>query len=620
MIDPNQVGGLDAAVLIRRLLFFILLFGLVLYYLVLRFDGLTDPNGMEQAQIGREIARGNGATTKVIRPAAIWQAQKMEKPEIPLNGFYDTYHSPLNPYLYGAVLMAVEGGDFEKYQLQDQRKDIKNTIYRLDQVISATAIIFFLISVGVNYLLISRIFDVRIAGVTALLMILCDLMWKFTQTGLPQMLMLMLFSCALFFIYQAIEGTVENKLTLGSVAIVAVFLSLLALAHWLAIWIVVGFVLYAVFFLRPKGVSGLITLGMLLVFSLYFIVKNLEWTGTPGGTAFLTLYGGLTTSEEAIMRTSDPSDQTYQVIYNLKSLMISVTTTMLRQANQAYTNLGSIIVAPLFFFALLHPFRRPPIAAFRWVVLLMWIMATVGMAMFGLSDSPTDSNQLHILFAPIMSAYGLAFVSILWSRLELPGNSAIARVGHFVVVVILSAGPLILTVPRTLDRALASTRGSKAIWPPYFPPALNRSLHDATGEDQVIFTDQPHAVAWYADRIAIWLPKRIGEFEDLEQLASDQQLETAGILITPSSFANDAFYRPYNFGSSEEFSAMTLDGPVFESTKVKTPGGQEQPIIPLGFISSKSPDLSKVRTTFPVVERLFGGRMTYFTKKPIIAR
>jgi len=293
MSSSNKTGGMDTAVLIRRLLFFVLLFALVFFYLILTFKGLTAASGMDQAQIGREIARGNNSSTKVIRPAAIWQAKKIENTRIELDSFHDTYHSPLNPFIYGAVLKAVGGDDFDKYQMVDDSR-----VYRLDRVIAATSVIFFLISIGINYLLISRIFDVRIAGVTALLMILSDLMWKFTQTGLPQMLMLLLFSCALFFIYRALEASIENRVTISSIIIAAVFLSLLALSHWLTIWITLGFVIYAAFFFRPKGIAGLSVLGILLVFSLYFIVKNIEWTGNPGGTAFLTLYGGLSESEQ----------------------------------------------------------------------------------------------------------------------------------------------------------------------------------------------------------------------------------------------------------------------------------------------------------------------------------
>lgn len=605
MSNAKKIGGMDTAVLIRRLLFFVLLFVLVFFYLVLTFKGLTSPRGMEQAQIGREIARGNNATTKVIRPAAIWQAQKNENSELDLAAFYDTYHSPLNPFIYGAVLKIVGGDDFKKFQMVEDSR----TIYRLDRVIAAIAVILFLIAIGINYLLISRIFDVKIAGVTVLLMILSDLMWKFTQTGLPQMLMLVLFSCALFFIYRALESSIENRVTMGSIIIAAVFLALLALAHWLTIWLILGFVIYAAFFFRPKGLTGLSVLGILLIFSLYFVVKNVEWTGNPGGTAFLTLYGGLTESESSIMRTSDPSEETYKVLHNLNSLIINTCSNMLRQANLLYNNLGAIIAAPLFFLALIHPFKRESIAKFRWIILLMWVMGTLGMALFGLSEDPTDANQLHILFAPIMAAYGLAFISILWSRIELPNSSAIVRYGHFFLVIIISAGPLILTIPKAIQTSLRVGISQRPVWPPYWPPLLSRTLHDATTEEQIIFSDQPWAVAWYADRTSIWLPRKVAEFDSLVQLAEDQKLDVAGILITPISFEDNPLFAPAPFGAGEEFAALMLDG-----TSIGVTNGQ----IGRGGLRMRAPVLRKVMVDFPESRHLFPMRVVYYSKKPII--
>ena len=560
MSSLKKPGTMDAAVLIRRLLFFVLLFGLVFFYLVLSFQGLTSAKGIDQAQIGREIARGNDATTKMIRPLAVWQAEEnTDNGEINLDQIYDTYHSPLNPYLLGAIIKAVGGDDFEKYQMT--AGDGKNSVYRLDRVIAAVSVICFLIAIGINYLLISRIFDVRIAGVTALLMALCDLNWKFTHTGLPQMLMLLIFSCALFFAYRAVEASNEGRGTMGSILITAVFLGLLALAHWLTLWITVGFVLYAAFFFRPKGVAALSVIGVILVFSLYFVGKNLEWTGSPAGTAGMSLYGGLTESEENIMRTNDPSEETYAVIHNMNSLILNTATSLLRQTDQLYSNLGAILAAPLFFFSLLHPFKRESIAQFKWIILLMWLTGSVGMAIFGLTSKVTDSNQLHILFAPIMTAYGLAFFSILWSRLEFTGNGGLMRYGHFAIVVIVSAGPLMFSIPQAFRSGLAKKDRPKLVWPPYHPSILNHTLHDATSEEDIIFSDQPWAVAWYADRRSIWLPRKVAEFEYLEELVEDQKLTSAGILMTPSSFVNNPLYKMGHFGRNEEFAALMLDGP-----------------------------------------------------------
>jgi len=597
-------GSLDAAIMIRRLLFFVLLFSLVFFYLALTFRGLTSAEGMEQAQIGREIARGNNFTTKVIRPAAIKQAENTEGGEVALDNFYDTYHSPLNPFIYGAVLKAVGGDDFDKYQITEGNR----TIYRLDRVIAAVSVICFLIAIGVNYLLISRIFDVRIAGVVALLMALCDLMWKFTHTGLPQMLMLLLFSCALFFAYRALEAAIEGKVALGSILVAAIFFALLALSHWLSIWISVGFVLYAAFFFRPKGVAALAVLGILLLFSLYFVGKNLEWTGSPAGTAGLTLYGGLTQSEEGIMRSMNPGDKTTAIIYNMNSLLLNTFRNILLQVDGLYTNLGSIISAPLFFFALLHPFKRASIARFRWIILMMWVTAALGMALFGLSDSAVDSNQLHILFAPIMAAYGLAFLSIIWSRIELPEGSGILRFGHFYLVVIISAGPLLLSIPDGIRSGLLRSESPKTVWPPYWPPLLNRTLHDETDDDAIIITDQPWAVAWYADRHSIWLPKRVEDLVALEKMADDQVLTIGGILVSPTSFKDNPLYTPGAFGSDEEFAPMMLDATASRVTE----GG----VGPVGNFSKTSPKLSGVTRRYPYALELFPGRIVLFSPKP----
>lgn len=604
MSSLNKPGAMDAPVLIRRLLFFVLLFGLVFFYLVLSFKGLTSAKGIDQAQIGREIARGNDATTKMIRPLAIWQAEENTgNGEINLDQIYDTYHSPLYPYLLGAVIKAVGGDDFDKFQMVED----KRTIYRLDRVIAAVSVICFLVAIGINYLLISRIFDVRIAGVTALLMALCDLNWKFTHTGLPQMLMLLLFSCALFFIYRAVEASIDNRATIGSILLAAVFLALLALAHWLTLWITIGFVLYAAFFFRPKGAAALSVIGVILVFSLYFVGKNLEWTGSPAGTAGMSLYGGLLETEDNIMRTNDPSKETYAVLYNLNSLILNTITSLLKQTDQLYSNLGAILAAPLFFFALLHPFKRESIAQFRWIILLMWFVGSIGMALFGLTAQSTDANQLHILFSPIMTAYGLAFFSILWSRLEFTGSGGLMRYVHFVIVILVSAGPLILSIPQSMQIGLASDKQTRPVWPPYWPSILSRTLHDATSEEDIIFSDQPWAVAWYADRRSIWLPRKVSEFEYLEKLVEEQKLTSAGILMTPSSFKDNPLYKVGHFGGSEEFAALMLDGPSVGATAGGTRG-----------LRSQAPLLSSVLARYPESKHLFPFRLVYYSKKPII--
>lgn len=54
-----------------------------------------------------------------------------------------------------------------------------------------------------------------------------------------------------------------------------------------------------------------------------------------------------------------------------------------------------------------------------------------------------DPNQIHILFAPIMAAYGLAFLTVVWNRIGLETNHPLVTQGHLVIVAVISAIPLI---------------------------------------------------------------------------------------------------------------------------------------------------------------------------------
>lgn len=527
---PKSSGNsYDTAKLIRRALFFVLLAGLAIVSLFVTFKGLSAPRGMEQAQIGREIARGNGYTTKVIRPIALAQMKDSNGKYPVLENLQDTYHAPLNPCIYAAVLKATDAGDNKRWRMSE-----RSNIYQLDRVIASTCVIFFLVSIGVNYLLVSRIFDTTIASVTAILLLFCELMWKLSQSGLPQMLMLMLFSCAMFFVWRAVENSEENRSALAPVLVSGVFMCLLVLTHWITLWIYIGYVIFAAVYFKPRGIIAAALTGMLAVFVIpvvYFLY--ITPTGSPFGTAYYVIHNGLGGGEDTIMRTLSPAGEDL----GLQGLLMNILRTTLLQVSDLHRNFGAILVAPLFFLALLHPFKRPSLAAFRWLILLMWVFAGIGMSIYGIRDGSMDPNQVHILFAPLMAAYGLAMVSILWGRLNIPQSLHALRHAHLIAIVAISAGPMLLSIPRELKQGIQMEGyGGSPQWPPYFPKAFNRTLADNTSSKEVIICDMPWAVAWYADRMAVWLPRDLEQIEEIEKIAGDQQTPVNGLVITPYSY------------------------------------------------------------------------------------
>lgn len=596
-------ASMDTGVLIRRSLFFIILVALTLANLFAFFKGLSAPHAMDQAQIAREIARGNGFTTKIVRPVAYYQAEKTAKTTVPLLGFDDTYHSPLNPLLNAAVLKLLGAEESDSWQMNENE-----WVYRLDRVIAAVSTLFFLMAIGVTYLLVSRIFDPKIAGVCAILMLFCEVFWEFSLSGLPQMLMLLLFSCGLYFVYRAVEASAEGRVAMTPAVIAGIFFTLLALTHWMTVWIAFGYIIFAAVAFRPRGIVAVTVLVILLVPAVFVMVRNAGITGSPFGTALLTLWNGLGASNEGtVMRNIDLEAEPLL----LDGLIGKILRTTLLQAISIIPLLAGIVVAPLFFISLLHPFKRPSIAIFRWAVLLMWVTTAIGLAFFGVSTRGLDPNQLHLIFAPIMTAYGLAFISILWNRLEFVASTPALRNVHHFVVVIVCALPLVLALPPKVRLGMTfRDKGGVPNWPPYSARELNSKISGLKGfvdEREIVFSDQPWAVAWYADRTAIWLPPTREGFLKLESAAADLQTPVVGIHISPSSHGSGnlaeiaAEYR--------DFTALVLDGRVALAT------------FPPGIgIFDKAPRLQDIARRYSFRQPMIGLDMVFYSERTIRQR
>ncbi len=526
---------LSGALILRRLLFLLLLFGLMLFYLGPGFKQLTSPKGIEQAQIARELARSGSFQTKMIRPLSLYQAdENTEDPEgVKIVGFKDTYHAPLNPILNSVIIRLFKGDN-------DFGWDNNSTVYYLDRIITATSIFFLLASIGVTFLFISRIFDAKIGGVTALLMLLCELLWRYSQSGLPQMLMLFLFTLGCYFVYRAVEAQCLEKKPLALLILGAVCFGLLALTHWMALWPFIGLVIFSCFYFKPRGAAGLSMLIVFLIIILPWCLRNLNTAGDILGSGYFSMFGGMGAAEEEVFRSYNLSkDNIFR-----KGFASKVLTSSLYQLNGIYSFLGSIIAAPLFFLALLHPFKRPQIAAFKWFVLAMWVPAVIGMSLFGVSNqssgiSGPDANQIHLLFIPLMTAYGLAMLAILWSRIGLSSNiPIISENGYLWIAIGLSTIPMVLSLLPGVTRGIQSKeKATRGVVISYFGKQMNKT--------DIVITDSPWEVAWYGDRTALWLPTTKADLREIMKRTKEHKNPFSGILITPRSMTKSLLNLTY---------------------------------------------------------------------------
>jgi hypothetical protein len=527
--SPTQ--ELDAGMMIRRALFLLVLVLFTLYYLALDFKGLSSATGMEQAQIAREIARGKNYQTKFIRPAALAQINDRVKEKsgndsgISLMDVPETYQSPLNPLLNSMVLRI----NMDLFKFPN-----KGVIYTPDILIAGVSMVLLLSSIGINYLLISRIFDPRIGGVTACVMLLCELLWRYSQSGLPQMLMLFLFSFGMYFLYKAIENQQQSKSSFLWVALAGGFFALLGLSHWLTAWTFLGLLMFAAFYLQPRGIQMLILLGVYALITFLFAAYNIDKTGNVMGAGVYAFYaGGTPDALDNMMR--DYRGQSG--ILSFDGFLTKTATFFISQLNDLYGYLGSIVAAPLFFLSLLHPFRRKEIADFRWCLLVMWGFSTLGMSIFGIlphSEQKIHTNNIHILFIPLFTAYGLAFLSVLWNRLNLPLHNPLVRNGHFALVILISAFPFLVNLPISIVGLSRIPHEFKRHHPYYWPRAI-AAISSSVRENETIVSDIPWATAWYGDRVSIWLPKNTKQFYELQRYAQDKNEDIVGLYLSPTS-------------------------------------------------------------------------------------
>ena len=512
-VHALEAGAL--AVWVRRSLVALAVIALAVYYFY-DFRGLATSQAMDQAQIGRAIASGHGWRTNFARPRAIGQLQANGK-NVAQKIWSDTYNAPLPPFVDAIALWPIKS----HWQMTTS-----NLVYSGDKVIAAMSIFLFLLSVLVLFFTARRLFDRRLALLACGLVVLCDMLWQYSLSGLPQMLLLLLFNTTIYALVRAVEAQYDGRRVDRWLAAVGVGFGLLALSHALTIWIFAGALVFCVFFFRPRGWTVLILLAAFAAIYAPWLIRNYIVCGHPGGVAIYSVLDGIRHSEAGWMRRINLDVEGI----GPTNFQDKITTNFFSQLGHIFEYFGSSVVAIMFFAGLLHPFKRTETAVLRWMIMAMWIGAVAGMATFGINEEGgLAANQLHLIFVPLVTCYGLAYLLVQWNRLGI--QLSIARGAFLSLLYLLCALPAIFTVPW-----FAPPKGAIR-WPPYAPPYI-AALHNWMQQNEITASDMPWAIAWYADRRALWVPDTIKTFTDL----SDYNVlggPVNGLYLTPISGSQD---------------------------------------------------------------------------------
>ena len=198
----------------------------------------------------------------------------------------------------------------------------------------------------------------------------------------------------------------------------------------------------------------------------------------------------------------------------------------------------------------------------------MWCLATVGMALYTVNKPGISIGQIQILFSPFFTAFGTAFVLNLIAR-HSKEAAPVLRGGVLLLALLVTALPLLLSLPHIVRVGILTAHRGIPAWPPYYPLGISQEVRNQTKAGDFILTDQPAAVSWYADRKTLDIPSLVSHFTTLERVLSFHGGKVGSILVTPSSTMGKDIRAVSGYYG--EFAPLVLEGSILGQTRDKNP-------------------------------------------------
>jgi 4-amino-4-deoxy-L-arabinose transferase-like glycosyltransferase len=522
------------------------------------FRNMATQEAMDNAQLGRNIAEGNGFTTLFVRPFSMRLLQNRTRNNPPLNAPWesadparlkgmhpDIANAPVYPLLLAGLMKVLPFhyrvdlthrfwstsssrpvGDWEQ---SAQSRAFRR--YQPDFVISAFNQIVLLVVALMTFFLARRLFDLRTAVLSTVLLLGTDWLWRFAVSGLATLVLLLIFSCLVWCLVGLEEKAGEpheepaaderapqaegvspqgpnqaapisrskEAAALISAAFAGALVALGGLTRYPFGWLIVPVVFFIALFTGRRRLS--LSLTTFLAFAVVFspwIVRNYSLSGTPFGTAsYAILEGTRLFPGHDLQRSLDPDlDLPGLVFVKLGWSKLLSNSGQIVQSD--LPRLGGTWVGSFFLVGVLVPAaerRARRLGCFLGISVVVLAIAQALSRTQLSADSPdVNSENLLVLLVPAVWMYGTTFLYRLLGQMDWSFSQLQSIVvGVFAIITCL---PMILSL-------LAFSR-SPVVFPPYYPPSIQAATGFVKG-DELMMSDVPWAAAWYGHAQCVWL-------------------------------------------------------------------------------------------------------------------
>lgn len=529
---------------IRLLVAALVLLALTWWYDLSQARNFAAPEAMEAAQLARNLARGEGFTTQVVRPLTLQWVQDRQGVEAGLGRrpHPDLFNPPFYPLVLAGWMRLLPfqypiGERFWRYQ-----PELLITI--LNQLL-------FFASVALAARLAGRLMGREAGWLLALLLLASELLWRFSASGLSTMLALLL-TVGLLDVLVRLEAAVREDARrgagwfLGWGAGAGLLLGLLGLTRYSGLVLVLPVTAFIVLYLGRRALPVLlITWVVGAAVMVPWLMRNERVSGTWFGVPGQALYAEtarfpgdrLERSFQPDLSLVETSDVIQKGVEGLRDLL-----------RDDLLRLGGGWFGAFVLVGLLGQYREPAVRRLRLFVLLslaaLAVAQTLGRTHLSATTPTVNTENLLVLLTPGLFLLGVAFYRGLLERFELP----FPEFRHFLSAILVAgmAAPLLLGV--------FGRSPGPVVYPPYYPPHLQQPV-SLLKSSEVLMSDMPWATAWYGDRTSVWTTL---DAQDAFYQVNDEHHHLTALLLSPLTM-DAPFRRDILQGRSHDWARLAVE-------------------------------------------------------------
>jgi len=511
-IHKLEVGGgaryLRAAALVAAVLALAVVFDSCAY------RNFSTPEAMDSAQLARNISEGKGYTTLFIRPFSLYLIQSHNEGKMAgalTNADFDfaqikTAHpdianAPVYPVVLAGLMKVLpfhypvelnkpfwsDGGKFSRYQ-----PDFEIALFNEILLLAAVVLTFFIAR---------KLFDAAVAWLSALLTIGCEMLWRFSVSGLSTIFLLVIFLALVWCVLKIEESARKEKPDARRLLLWALAAGTLAgigaLTRYSFGWVIIPLVVFLIIFSGQRRVpNALAALAMFALLLTPWIVRNYAVSGTPFGTAGFAVFEGTFVSPGFRLERSVHPDLSHAFWLTPYTHKLLANARVIVQTD--LPRLGGSWATLLFLTGLLMGFRNVASQRMRYFLLMclgvLIICQALGQTQLSVESPDINSENLLVLLAPLVFMFGASLFLTFLDQM----NLALPQLRYVIIAIFVAVSCL------PMVSALSPPKTQPVAYPPYYPPEI-RQTAGWMKENELMMSDVPWAVAWYGDRQCVWI-------------------------------------------------------------------------------------------------------------------